>query len=82
MGATAMNFLSSPPGSFDADKMAVLQEAFDSAWSHLQTVRGARAAQEDAELKRILGERIMTAAETGETDPCDALQNRHSRPFG
>jgi hypothetical protein len=69
MGATAMDFLISPPGSFDAHKMALLQEVFDSAWSHLQAVRGARPAQQDAELKKILGQRIMAAAETGETDP-------------
>ena len=64
-----MDFLSSPPGSFDADKMALLQEAFDSAWSRMQAVRGARPAQQDAELKKMLGERIMAAAVTGETDP-------------
>jgi hypothetical protein len=69
MGATAMDFSISPPGSFDADKMALLQRVFDSAWSRLQAVRGARPAQQDAELKKILGERIMAAAVTGETDP-------------
>ena len=64
-----MGFLNPPPGSFDADTMAMLQQAFDSAWSQLQAGRGVHPPQQDAELKRILGERIMAAAVAGETDP-------------
>jgi hypothetical protein len=64
-----MGFLNPPPGSFDADTMAMLQQAFDAAWSKVQVGRGIHPSEQDAELKKILGERIMTAAVAGETDP-------------
>jgi hypothetical protein len=64
-----LDFLNPPPGSFDADTMAILQVAFDSAWSKLQVGRGDHPPEQDAELKTTLGERIMAAAKAGETDP-------------
>ncbi|XSG81744.1 MAG: hypothetical protein ACPW61_11795 [Methyloligella sp. ZOD6] len=54
--------------AFDSEKLAIVQQAFDTAWVELRQTGFASDEATDGELRSLLGEKIMALASAGEFD--------------
>lgn len=57
------------PQSYDAEKLSVLQQAFDAAWKHIESRTTRRALAVDEELRTLLAKAVVEHASTGISDP-------------
>ena len=57
------------PESYDAEKLNVLQQAFDAAWKQIASKTSQKDLASDEELRTLLAKAVVDHASTGISDP-------------